>query len=140
VPGRLLSLSRSRAAKGCESFGDDRHLRAPDADGDLMLLRRKVLRMRRCQVFENRDFVLLWGGETLSEVGSQSSAVAYTLLVLALTGSSTDAGIVGLARWLPLVLFSLPAGVLADRVNRKRLMIVCDLVRLVGAGSIALTL
>jgi MFS family permease len=96
--------------------------------------------MRRGQLFENRDFVLLWGGETLSEVGSQSSAVAYPLLVLALTHSSTDAGVVGLARWLPLALFSLPAGVLADRVDRKRLMIVCDLVRLLGAGSIALAL
>jgi MFS family permease len=96
--------------------------------------------MRRRPLFRNRDFLLLWGGETLSEVGSQSATVAYPLLVLALTGSATKAGIVGLARWLPVALFSLPAGVLADAVDRKRLMIACDVIRLIGAGSIVLAL
>jgi predicted MFS family arabinose efflux permease len=101
-------------------------------------------RARRCfarsQPFLNRDFQLLWIGETLSELGSQSSAVAYPLLVLALTGSPARAGIVGLAKWLPLAIFSLPAGVLADRVNRKRLMIGCDVARLLGAASIVIAL
>jgi len=96
--------------------------------------------VRRRRLFDNRDFLLLWSGETVSEVGSQSSTVAYPLLVLALTGSPTKAGIAGLARWLPLAVFSLPAGVLADAVDRKRLMIICDAVRLVGAGSIVLAL
>jgi predicted MFS family arabinose efflux permease len=92
------------------------------------------------RLFLNRDFQLLWVGETLSELGSQSSAVAYPLLVLALSGSPARAGIVGLAKWLPLTIFSLPAGVLVDRVDRKRLMICCDAVRLAGAASIVLTL
>jgi len=101
-------------------------------------------RARRCfarsRPFLNRDFQLLWIGETLSELGSQSSTVAYPLLVLALTGSPARAGIVGLAKWLPLAIFSLPAGVLADRVDRKRLMIGCDAVRLLGAASIVFAL
>jgi MFS family permease len=96
--------------------------------------------MRTRQLFLNRDFQLLWIGEALSDVGSQSSTVAYPLLVLALTGSPAKVGIVGLAKWLPLALFSLPAGVLADRLNRKYLMIGCDLVRLLGAASIVAAL
>lgn len=96
--------------------------------------------MRRRRPFLNRDFQLLWIGETLSDIGSQSSAIAYPLLVLALSGSPTQAGIVGLAKWLPVALCSMPAGVLADRFNRKHLMIFCDAVRLLGALSIVLAL
>ncbi len=84
--------------------------------------------------------MLVWGGETLSELGSQISTVAYPLLVLALTGSAVKAGVVGLAKWLPVALFALPAGVLADRVNRKRLMIVCDGVRALVLASIPVVL
>jgi MFS family permease len=96
--------------------------------------------MGRARLSGNRDCLLLWGGEKLSEIGSQSSTVAYPLLVLALTGSPTQSGIVGLAKWLPVALFALPAGVLADAVDRKRLMIICDAVRLLGACSIVLAL
>lgn len=60
--------------------------------------------------------------------------------MLAVTNSPSKAGIVGLAKWLPLAVFSLPAGVLADRFNRKHLMIGCDLVRLLGATSVAVAL
>ncbi len=88
----------------------------------------------------NRDFQLVWIGEALSDVGSASSTVAYPLLVLALTGSPAKAGIVGLAKWLPVTLFSLPAGVLADRFDRKLLMIACDALRLLGAASIVVAL
>jgi MFS family permease len=96
--------------------------------------------MRRWPLLGNRDFMLLWGGEVLSELGSQAATVAYPLLVLSLTGSAAKAGIVGLAKWLPLAVFALPAGVLADRVDRKRLMIGCDLIRMLAAASIVIAL
>jgi predicted MFS family arabinose efflux permease len=47
---------------------------------------------------------------------------------------------VGLAKWLPLALFALPAGVLADRVDRKRLMVGCDLIRMLAAASVVVAL
>ena len=97
-------------------------------------------RMRGWPLLRNRDYMLLWSGEVLSELGSQSSAVAYPLLILALTGSPAQAGVVGLAKWLPLAVFAIPAGALADRVDRKRLMIGCDAVRLVGAASVVVML
>ncbi len=89
---------------------------------------------------KNHDFVLLWSGEALSQLGSQASTVAYPLLVLALTGSPAKAGVVGLAKWLPLAVAALPAGVLADRFDRKRLMITSDAVRALLVASIPVAL
>jgi MFS family permease len=84
----------------------------------------------------NREFLLLWSGQTISELGSQISLVAYPLLVLAVTGSPAKAGVVGFARQLPIALLALPAGILADRVNRKRLMVAADGLRAVALASI----
>jgi predicted MFS family arabinose efflux permease len=85
----------------------------------------------------NRDFQLLWSGQAVSLLGSQTSKIAYPLLVLAMTGSPAKAGIAGFAAMLGYLLFPLPAGALADRHDRKRIMIACDAVRLVAIGSIA---
>jgi MFS family permease len=88
----------------------------------------------------NREFMLLWSGQTLSELGSQVSLVAYPLLVLALTGSAAKAGVVGFAKAVPLALLALPAGALADRVNRKHLMVACDGVRALALAAIPIAL
>ena len=85
----------------------------------------------------NRDFQLLWGGQAVSLLGSQTSKIAYPLLVLAMTGSAAKAGIAGFAAMLGYLLFPLPAGGLADRHDRKRIMICCDVIRLLAVGSIA---
>src|ERR1700722_10844127 len=85
----------------------------------------------------NRDFQLLWGGQAISLLGSQTSKIAYPLLVLAMTGSPAKAGIAGFAAMLGYLLFPLPAGGLADRYDRKRIMIGCDAIRLLAVGSIA---
>lgn len=84
----------------------------------------------------NRDYMLVWAGQGLSELGSQLSTVAYPLLILALTGSAAKAGVVGLAVSLPLPLLALPAGVLSDRVDRKRLMIGCDAIRAAALAAL----
>jgi MFS family permease len=84
----------------------------------------------------NRDFVLLQLGQGLSTLGTTSTYVAYPLLVLALTHSPAKAGAVGFASVLPYALFALLAGVVADRVDRKRLMIAMDLVRAAAMASI----
>jgi MFS family permease len=88
----------------------------------------------------NREFMFLWSGQALSAVGSQVSAVAFPLLVLALTGSPAKAGIVGFAAIAPLPLLGMPAGALADRVNRKRLMVACSGVRGLALAALALVL
>jgi MFS family permease len=87
----------------------------------------------------NRDFVLLWSGQAASVLGSRVSSFAYPFLVLALGHTAADAGVVGFVGALPYVLFQLPAGIWVDRVDRKRLMIGCDVVRAVALASLALT-
>jgi MFS family permease len=91
-------------------------------------------------LYRNREFVLLWSGQTLSQLGSQVSLVAYPLLVLALTGSPEKAGIVGFAKTVPLAVFALPAGALVDRVNRKHLMVACDGVRALALAALPIAL
>ncbi|HKE97870.1 MAG TPA: MFS transporter [Actinomycetes bacterium] len=85
----------------------------------------------------NRDFLLLQAGQLLSDAGTQSTSIAYPLLVLALTGSAADAGVVSFARTLPWALLALPAGMAADRFDRKRLMIAANGVRVVAIGCLA---
>jgi hypothetical protein len=84
--------------------------------------------------------MLLQSGQLLSSAGTQSTAIAYPLLVLGLTGSAAKAGAVAFARTLPLALFALPSGVAADRWNRKWLMIGADAVRVVAIGSLAVAI
>lgn len=81
--------------------------------------------------------MLLQTAALLSSGGSQMTAIAYPLLVLALTGSPAKAGIVAFARLLGSAFFALPAGLAADRWNRRRLMIAAHAVRGLVIGSLA---
>ena len=85
--------------------------------------------MTRSSIWRVRDFRLLWSAQVASEVGTGMSQLAYPLLMLALTGSPAQAGALAAVRALPYVLFGLVAGALADRWNRKRLMIWSDAIR-----------
>jgi MFS family permease len=89
-------------------------------------------------LWRNRDFLLLWNGQTISTLGTNISTLALPLLVLALTHSPAQAGLLTATRLLPYLLFSLPAGALLDRWNRKSVMICCDLVRWLALGSVPL--
>ena len=85
----------------------------------------------------NRDFMLLQTGQLLSSAGVQLTAIAYPLLVLAVTGSAAKAGIVAFAGMLPRAVLSLPAGLASDRWPRKRLMIAADAARALAVGGLA---
>src|SRR5215469_1398135 len=91
-------------------------------------------------LWRNRDYILLWGGQMISAVGSRVSMLAFPLLVLALTHSPAQAGLIAALRGLPYALLILPAGALIDRWNRKRVMILCDIGRAIALGSIPLAL
>ena len=77
----------------------------------------------------NSGFRMLWIGQLLSDTGSTATSIAYPLLILALTGSAVLAGTVGTLTLVVQVLLGLPGGALVDRLDRRRTMIVCDLVR-----------
>src|SRR5579862_8497794 len=65
-------------------------------------------------LWHNRDYLLLWSGQLLSTIGTQISQLAFPLLVLALTSSPVQAGIVAALRSLPFAVLCLPAGALVD--------------------------
>jgi MFS family permease len=88
----------------------------------------------------NRDFRLLWFGQTISVLGSRVSAFALPLLVYKMFDSPARAGVVAFAGGLPFLLWQLPAGGYVDRWDRKRTMIWCDLGRGVAVVSIAIAL
>jgi MFS family permease len=87
-------------------------------------------------IWRNRDYLLLWSGQSISDIGSSISTLAFPLLVLYLTHSPAQAGFVGAANALPRVFVSLLAGMLVDRWDRKRLMLACDIGRAVSLASI----
>jgi len=87
----------------------------------------------------HRDFRLLWLGQIVSVTGSQMQLVAINWHVYVLTKSALALGLVGLFRGLPVILCSLAGGVVADAVDRKRLMIVTQTVMLVSAGLLTAT-
>lgn len=93
---------------------------------------------KKVSIWRNRDYTLLWGGQAISTIGSSVSELAFPLLVLAITHSPAQAGIVAALRTLPSSLFTLPAGVLVDRWNRKRVMLFCELGRFLSVASIPL--
>jgi predicted MFS family arabinose efflux permease len=86
----------------------------------------------------NRDFMALWVGQTTSALGTSISSLAYPLLLLAVTGSPALAGAGATVLAATTFLLRIPAGVVADRVDRKRLMLVCDGGRLLAVGSLGL--
>jgi Transmembrane secretion effector len=88
-------------------------------------------------LWRNRDFNLLWISQSLSDLGTAISALAVPLLVLFLTGSPVQAGLVGTIGLVVTLLCRLPAGVLVDRTDRRRVMLACDAVRLVAYTALA---
>lgn len=82
----------------------------------------------------HRDFRLLWIGQIVSVTGSQMQWVAINWHVYLLTKSAFALGLVGLFRGVPIILCSLAGGVVADAVDRKRLMIVTQVIMLVSAA------
>ncbi|MEV7508678.1 MFS transporter [Streptomyces sp. NPDC091201] len=84
----------------------------------------------------NRDFMIVWGGFTVSSVGTALSNLAVPILALGLSGSPTMAGLVGAARLAPYLLLNLLAGVFIDRWDRRRVMIVADLGRFAALATI----
>lgn len=91
-------------------------------------------------LWRNADYVLLWSGQTVSMAGSNVSGLAFPLLVLALTHSPAQMGIVDAVAAVPYVVLSLPAGAFVDRWNRKRTMVLCDLGRALALATVPLAI
>jgi MFS family permease len=89
---------------------------------------------------EERNFRLLWLGQTGSTIGDGLSFVAIAFAVLEIGGTATDIGIVFAAFFLPNVVFLLVGGVWADRLPRNYVMLTSDGIRAVVQIGLALLL
>jgi len=88
----------------------------------------------------NRNYQILWGSQALSIFGVNATFIAFPLLVLALSGSAAAAGLVlGVSAAAELVA-GIPAGALADRWDRKKIMLGCEAVQTVTTAGLVLAL
>ena len=86
----------------------------------------------------NRDFRLLFTGQLVSTLGTQLTAVAVPYQVFRITHSSLDVGLVSTAQLIPLVIFSMVGGVMADAHDRRRVLMVTELLLAVASTGLAL--
>ena len=87
---------------------------------------------------EVRDFRLLWSGLAISLIGDGMFFVALPWQVLELSDSPTALALVGAVWTVPMVVFLLLGGVIADRFDRRRVMLTADVIRLVANATLGL--
>jgi MFS family permease len=89
------------------------------------------------RLWRHPDFLKLWAGESVSEFGSQITLLAVpTVAILILHAGPFQVGILSALEFLAFPTLGLIAGVYADRIRRRPIMIVCDIGRLLALGSI----
>jgi MFS family permease len=88
-------------------------------------------------LWRQRNFTLLWAGQTISMTGSAVTAVGLPLAAITMLGASAlQVGLLTAATYGAFILVALPAGVVVDRLRKRRIMIWCDSMRLVIIGSV----
>jgi MFS family permease len=87
----------------------------------------------------SRDFRLLWLGQLISQAGSALRLVAIPYQIYVLTGSSLAVGLLGLFSAVPLIALSLWGGVIADRVDRRKMLLVTNTCLALTSVALALS-
>src|SRR5215831_1626234 len=87
---------------------------------------------------KHRDYRLLYTGQLVSMFGSMITYVAVPIQIYTLTHSSFVVGMLGVAQLVPLLIFALWGGAYADAMDRRRLLIVSEII--MTAGSLALAI
>lgn len=86
----------------------------------------------------SRDFRLLWSGQAVSFAGSTITAAALPFQIYDQTRSSLAVGLLGAAQLVPLLVFSLAGGALADAVDKRRLLLAANGLALLASAGLAL--
>lgn len=90
-------------------------------------------------LWRHRDFMLLWGGQTVSEIGSAVTQLALPLTaVVALRASTLEVALLTSAATAAFALIALPAGAIVDRRAKRGIMLACDAARALIIGSVPL--
>ena len=88
------------------------------------------------RALRHRNFLLFWSGQTLSLIGTWMQSMAEGWLAFTLTRNAFLVGLVAAAQSLPILVFSLYAGVLVDRANKLRLVTICQTAFAVQSASL----
>jgi MFS family permease len=91
----------------------------------------------RLRALRHRNFRLFWIGQLVSVLGSWMQSVAQAWLMHRLTGSAMMLGVLGFTQFIPVTLFSLWAGVVADAVDKRRLVLITQTLMMVQAAALA---
>ncbi|MFI8261472.1 MFS transporter [Streptomyces sp. NPDC085665] len=98
-----------------------------------------VISSPKQSLWRNRNFMLLWCRQGAGTLGPQMAMVALPLLALKVLHASTfQVSLLTLTGWLPYLVFSLPAGVIADWFDQRKIMIFCDVTRMLLIASVPL--
>ncbi len=112
--------------------------------GDRDDVRRSVRRLRRPRLpavlRDEPQYRLLFGGQVLSVIGDRVTSIVLPFAVLSVGGQVGDVAVVSAAQFLPFAVLALPAGVWADRLDRKKILISSDAVRFLGQLTTAVLL
>jgi MFS family permease len=84
--------------------------------------------MRSMRLYTNPAFVVFWSARTISFAGTGITSIALPVLVYRLTGSAAAVAAVVVLRSCPYLVFGLIAGAVADRVDRTKIMVACNVV------------
>jgi MFS family permease len=93
--------------------------------------------LNRFPALSSRDFVLFWGGQFVSLIGTWMQSTTQPYLAYQLTGRPFDLGLIGFAGTLPTLLLALPAGVLVERLDKRKTVILLQAVMMVQALTLA---
>src|SRR5881396_4025914 len=91
----------------------------------------------RFRALRHRNFRLFWTGQLVSVIGTWMQSVAQGWLMHRLTNSAWMLGVLGFTQFLPVTLLSLWAGVVADRVDKRRLILITQSLAAVQAAALA---
>src|SRR6266481_271656 len=96
-------------------------------------IERRSFRLEAFRALRHRNFKLFFAGQLTSLIGTWMQSVAQGWLVLRLTNSSFQLGLVAFASYMPILVVSLFAGVVVDHVDRRRLILVAQVLLMINA-------
>ncbi len=109
--------------------------RTPDADPSPAEVATTTTRRR--SLWRQADFMKLWTGQTISQFGDEITGLALPYLAIIILGADAwQMGLLGVVRFLPWILFTLPAGVWVDRMRRRPILVGSDIARAVLLASL----
>src|SRR5678816_3055259 len=109
---------------------------APDSPAATTILGSKALH-RILAAFSYRDFRVQWFGACTSSIGTWMQITAQNWLVLSLTNSAFFLGLDAFLQQLPIILFTLIGGVVADRYDRRRTLMASQYIQMMTSGTLA---